>query len=163
MMETGEGVSDGDRSRPGWDEYFLRMARLVATRATCPRRHVGAVLVRDYRVVATGYNGSVPGEPHCRDVGCLMDNGHCIRCIHAELNALLQCAVSTQTSGGATLYCTDFPCMNCAKALVQAGVVRVVYVSDYPDTNSALVFQRAGVELCRAADPGGSFRPVSEG
>lgn len=153
----------GGHGRPGWDDYFLRMARLVATRATCPRRHVGAVLVRDNRVVATGYNGSVPGDTHCEDAGCLMENGHCIRSIHAELNALLQCAMSTQTSEGATLYCTDFPCVHCAKALVQAGIARVVYVSDYPDANSAVVFRRAGVELFRAVDSGSGFRLVTEG
>ncbi len=149
-------------ARPGWDDYFLRMAQLVATRATCPRRHVGAVLVRDRRVIATGYNGSVRGDVHCEDVGCLMEDGHCVRCVHAELNALLQCAASSQSSAGATLYCTDFPCVHCAKALVQAEVVRVVYLAEYPDRHSAEVLRRGGVELARAFEDDGSFRVVPD-
>lgn len=151
-----------ERSRPDWDVYFLRMARLVATRATCPRRRVGAVLVRDRRVIATGYNGSVTGDVHCDDVGCLMENGHCIRAVHAELNALLQCAASNQTSAGATLYCTDFPCIHCAKALVQAGVARVVYVSDYPDKFSGDVLSRAGIEVFRAVEAADGFAMIQE-
>ncbi len=151
-----------DRGRPGWDAYFLRMARLVATRGTCPRRRVGAVLVRDERVIATGYNGSVRGDAHCDDVGCLMENGHCIRAVHAEMNALLQCAASGQTSAGATLFCTDFPCIHCAKALVQAGVVRVVYAADYPDGHSAEVLRRGGVELFRALEASDGFTLIQE-
>ncbi|BDG61775.1 deoxycytidylate deaminase [Caldinitratiruptor microaerophilus] len=136
--------------RPTWDEYFVEMARLAATRATCPRRRVGAVLVRDARVIATGYNGAVRGAPHCDDVGCLLDNGHCKRTVHAELNALLQCALNGVSSRGSTLYTTDFPCVDCAKALVQAGVERVIYLADYPDPNSAGVLRAGGVELYRA-------------
>lgn len=149
-------------SRPGWDDYFLRMALLVATRATCPRRHVGAVLVRDHRVIATGYNGSVPGDVHCEDAGCLMENGHCIRSVHAELNALLQCASGSQNSAGATLYCTDFPCLHCAKALVMAEVARVVYLSAYPDPHSADVLRRGGVEIWSARESEGAFRVARE-
>ena len=142
-------------SRPSWDEYFLSMARLVAGRSTCPRRQVGAVLVRQRRVIATGYNGSVRGDVHCYDAGCLLENGHCVRAVHAELNALLQCAISGQTSVGATLYSTDFPCVHCAKALVQAEVVRVIYVSLYPDRHSLDILQRGGVEVFRVeGDPG---------
>lgn len=146
--------------RPGWDEYFLSMARLVATRATCPRRHVGAVLVRDRRVIATGYNGSVRGDVHCEDAGCLLEDGHCVRAVHAELNALLQCAASSQSSAGATLYCTDFPCVHCAKALVQAEVVRVVFLAEYPDPHSAAILRRGGVELWRALAADGGVRLV---
>lgn len=148
--------------RPSWDDYFLRMALLVATRATCLRRRVGAVLVRDRRVIATGYNGSVRGDVHCDDVGCLMDNGHCIRCIHAEINALLQCASSTQHSVGATLYSTDFPCVHCAKALVQAEVAKVIYLAEYPDQNSAAVLRQNGIPLFRAREDGGRYRLSEE-
>lgn len=137
-------------ARPAWDDYFLRMAELAASRSTCPRRHVGAVLVRDRQVVATGYNGSVRGDVHCEDAGCLLENGHCVRCVHAELNALLQCAASSQTSAGTTMYCTDFPCLNCAKAMVQARVSAVVYRLPYPDERSCDVLRRAGVALYRA-------------
>ncbi len=139
--------------RPSWDDYFLDMARLVATRATCPRRRVGAVLVRDRRVIATGYNGAVRGAPHCDEVGCLLVDGHCRRATHAELNALLYCAAYGVSSAGATLYCTDFPCVDCAKALVQAQVRHVVYLADYPDPNSAAVLEAGGVTL-RKAEPG---------
>ncbi|MFO7171928.1 MAG: dCMP deaminase family protein [Bacillota bacterium] len=142
--------------RPTWDDYFIEMARLAAARATCPRRRVGAVLVRDNRLIATGYNGAVRGAPHCDDVGCLMVDGHCVRTVHAELNALLQCALNGVSSAGSTMYCTDFPCVGCAKAMVQAGVVRVVYLSDYPDPNSAAILAAGHVELYKAvASPEG--------
>ncbi|HEX6972057.1 MAG TPA: cytidine/deoxycytidylate deaminase family protein [Limnochordia bacterium] len=143
-------------ARPSWDAYFMEMAALAATRSTCPRRRVGAVLVRDQRVVATGYNGAVRGAPHCDDVGCLLvqngDRLSCVRAVHAELNALLQCALNGVQSAGSTLYCTDFPCVACAKALVQAGVKRVVYAVDYPDPNSAEVLTAGGIRLERAAE-----------
>lgn len=148
--------------RPSWDDYFLRMALLVATRATCLRRRVGAVMVRDRRVIATGYNGSVRGDVHCEDVGCLMAAGHCIRCVHAELNALLQCASSTQHSVGATLYSTDFPCVHCAKALMQAEVAKVVYLAEYPDENSAAILRQGGVALFRAMEEGGRYHLSEE-
>src|SRR5690606_16007044 len=140
--------------RPDWDEYFLQIARLAATRATCPRRRVGAVLVRDHRVLATGYNGSVHGAPHCDDAGCLIvirdGRESCVRTVHAELNAIIQCAVNGVSSVGSTMYCTDFPCVACAKAMVQAGVVRVVYLADYPDAHP-FEFLRAGrMELANA-------------
>jgi dCMP deaminase len=140
--------------RPSWDEYFIAMANLAATRATCPRRRVGAVLVRDNRVLATGYNGSVRGAPHCDDVGCLLvqhaGRDSCVRTVHAELNAILQCAALGISSYGATLYCTDFPCVSCAKALVQAGVVKIIYLSEYPDANSSEILRDGGIVLYKA-------------
>jgi dCMP deaminase len=140
--------------RPTWDEYFIAMAKLAATRATCPRRRVGAVLVRDQRVLATGYNGSVRRGPHCDDIGCLLvkqgERVSCIRTVHAELNAIIQCAVTGVSSVGATLYCTDFPCVSCAKALVQAGICQVIYLSEYPDPNSSLILKEGGVSLLKA-------------
>mgnify|MGYP001202327963 CR=1 FL=1 len=140
--------------RPSWDEYFLQMAKLVATRATCPRRRVGAILVRDHRVLATGYNGAVSGAPHCDDVGCLIvvrdGRESCERAVHAELNAIIQCARNGVAAVGATMYCTDFPCVVCAKAMVQAGVRRVVYLSEYPDPNSYEVLQAGRVALEQA-------------
>ncbi|MBX6377606.1 MAG: dCMP deaminase family protein [Clostridia bacterium] len=138
------------------------MARLVRTRSTCPRRQVGAVLVRERRVIATGYNGSLPGLEHCEDVGCQMEDGHCVRCVHAELNALLQCAATGQASAGSTLYCTDFPCLHCAKALVQAGVLRVVYERSYPDPRSVAVLAPAGVRVARARFGPDGFELVDE-
>ena len=147
-------MSGQRRERPSWDEYFLQIARLAATRATCPRRRVGAVLVRDHRVLATGYNGSVHGAPHCDEVGCLIvirdGRESCVRTVHAELNAIIQCAVNGVSSVGSTMYCTDFPCVSCAKAMVQAGVVRVVYLADYPDPNSREILAAGGVSLEKA-------------
>lgn len=137
-------------ARPGWDEYFMNIALVVATRATCQRRHVGSVLVRDKRVIATGYNGSVYAEAHCEDVGCLLENGHCVRCVHAEINALLQCAAFGIPAAGSTLYTTDFPCAGCSKALVQVGVKKVVYLAEYPDDRSQEILRMAGVEVYRA-------------
>ena len=139
-------------SRPDWETYFLRMADLVATRSTCPRRQVGAVLVRQERVIATGYNGSLRGQTHCVEAGCLMVDGHCKRTVHAELNALLQCAFYGSASRGTTLFITAFPCLECAKALVQAGVRRVVYRDRYDDRHSRAVLEQAGVP-CVQFDP----------
>ena len=141
-------------SRPGWDAYFLRMAELAASRSTCLRRQVGAVLVKDHRVIATGYNGSLRGQPHCADVGCLMVAGHCKRTVHAELNALLQCAFHGAASRGTVLFTTAFPCLDCAKALVQAGVERVVYRDPYPEPHSLEVLQGAGIGLERLETEG---------
>lgn len=143
--------------RPGWDDYFLKMARLAATRATCPRRRVGAVLVREQRVLATGYNGAIRGAPHCDEVGCLIvtrdGRQSCERTVHAELNAIIQCAINGVSSRHSTMYCTDFPCVSCAKAMVQAGVERVVYLADYPDPNSIEILRAGGVRLEKAEEP----------
>lgn len=144
-------------SRPSWESYFLQMAMLVATRATCPRRKVGAVLVREERILATGYNGAVRGAPHCGDVGCILvpsgDREHCVRAVHAEMNALLQCAYNGVSSRGSRLYCTDFPCVSCAKAIIQAGVSEVIYLADYPDENSLTIFEQGGVRVRRGHLP----------
>lgn len=144
-------------TRPSWDEYFLQLSQLVATRATCPRRQVGAVLVREHQILATGYNGAIRGAPHCTEVGCLLvQNGEresCVRAVHAELNALLQCALNGVSSKESTLYVTDYPCVHCAKALVQAGVVRVVYMEDYPDPHSEDIFLAAGIQVEKVTAP----------
>jgi len=114
-------------NRSTWDEYFLRIAAEVASRATCDRAHVGAVMVRDKMMVATGFNGSIRGMPHCDDVGHDLVNDRCQRTIHAEINALAQAARMNGGLDGATAYLTHFPCNNCFKAMANAGVVRVVY------------------------------------
>jgi dCMP deaminase len=149
--------------RPDWLEYFITMARLAARRSSCPRRRVGAVLVRDNRVIATGYNGAVRGAPHCTEAGCLIVDGHCVRAVHAELNAILQCAVTGTSSVGCTLFTTSFPCVGCAKAIVQAGVSRVIYLRPYPDPNSEHVLRAGGVCLARAEPlPSGGYRLRTE-
>ena len=109
----------------------MDVAKSVAQRATCPRKSVGAVLVRDKKILATGYNGSVRGTPHCTDVGCQMVSNHCVRTVHAEANAILQAACCLD---GATAYCTMRPCYNCFKLLANAGVTRIVYAEEYGES-----------------------------
>ena len=133
--------------RPEWDQYFLKLAMLASERATCPRMHCGCVLVKDKNVVATGYNGSIPGDDHCEDVGCLVVDNHCIRTNHAEMNALMQAARRGHSVDGASAYVTNMPCTTCAKALIAAGIKRVVIFSDYHDTQATRFFAKAGVSI----------------
>lgn len=118
--------------RPSWDEYFLGIAKEVASRSTCPRASVGAVIVRDNRILSTGYNGAAPGEPHCSEVGCLMENEHCQRAIHAETNAVAQAAKFGIAVQGATLYYWDSlgrpveSCVKCSQVMKAAGIIRTV-------------------------------------
>lgn len=117
--------------RQTWDEYFMELAYAAAKRATCPRRYVGCILVdKDNNVVATGYNGAPPGEPHCRDVGCLMVDNHCKRTIHAEANAISRSSWWKRRGGRA--YCTTIPCLDCAKLLTKSGIAEVIYYEGYP-------------------------------
>lgn len=118
--------------RVSWDEYFLGIARAVAERSTCDRKHVGCVLVRDNNVLACGYNGSVTGEPHCDDVGHLMENGHCTRTVHAEANAVAQAAKNGVSVRGATAYVTCTSCRACEMLLRNAGVGLILAGEDYP-------------------------------
>ena len=128
--------------RRSWDQYFIAIAREAATRATCDRRHVGAVIVYDRQILATGYNGSVKGTEHCDDVGHLIVDGHCVRTIHAELNAILQAALRGTAIDGSTLYCTTFPCMRCFQAMINAGITEVCYADEYQDLDDALGYIR---------------------
>ncbi|MCD4705013.1 dCMP deaminase [bacterium] len=146
-------MSKEKSSRPSWDEYFLKLAMLVSERATCPRMHCGCVLVRDKQILATGYNGSIPGDVHCEDVGCYVVDNHCIRTIHGEMNALLQCSRHAVSTDGATAYVTNMPCTNCAKALIVAGIKRIVVFSDYHATEAEEFLEIAKVELCRLKVP----------
>jgi dCMP deaminase len=125
----------------------MEIARTVATRATCPRARVGAVLTRDRRILTTGYNGAPRGVQHCTDVGCLMVDGHCQRAVHAEANAIVQGALHGVSLEGATAYCTHQPCAGCSKLLISAGVVRIVYADAYPDAIAAELLAEAGVVL----------------
>lgn len=139
--------------RPAWDEYFLKLAMLVSERATCPRMHCGCVLVKDKRILSTGYNGSIPGDAHCEDDGCIIEDNHCIRTIHAEMNALLQCSIHGVSTKGATAYVTNMPCTNCAKALIAAGIVEIVIFSDYHETRAEEFLSKAKVKLRRLPMP----------
>lgn len=123
--------------RPEWPEVFLTVAEVMADRSTCPRHHVGCVLAtQDNQLLTTGYNGAVRGGSHCYDVGCLMDADHCVRSVHAELNALLQAAREGIPVHNAVAYCTARPCYRCAAALAQAGVGRVYFIDTYIDSDS---------------------------
>ena len=140
-------------NRPTWDEYFLKVAMLVSERATCPRMHCGCVLVKDKQILSTGYNGSIPGDAHCEDDGCMIEDSHCIRTIHAEMNAILQCASHGVNTHGAAAYVTTMPCTNCAKSLIAAGIKEVVIFSDYKNSNAEEFFKIGGVELRRLPQP----------
>lgn len=118
--------------RKSWNEYFMDLAVTVASRSTCDRAFVGCILVnKDNRIVSTGYNGSVAGNPHCDDVGHTMRNDHCIATIHAEMNAILYCAKEGISLKGTICYVTHFPCLNCTKALIQAGISKIYYKEGY--------------------------------
>ncbi len=140
--------------RPSWDEYFMKLAMLASERATCPRMHCGCVLVKGKFVLATGYNGSLPGLPHCTEVGCLIVDGHCVRTNHAEMNALCQAIRHGVSTDGADAYVTNMPCTNCAKALIAAGIKEVVIFSDYHDTLAMEFFRLAKVKVRRIPMPG---------
>ncbi len=141
------------KKRPSWDEYFLKLAMLASERSTCPRMHVGCVLVKDKYVLATGYNGSLPGQPHCDDVGCLIVDNHCVRTNHAEMNALIQATLHGVTLKGATAYVTNMPCTTCAKALIAAGIVRVVVFSEYHDSLGVQFLKDSGVIIDKLPMP----------
>jgi len=126
---------------------------MVSTRATCDRASVGAVIVMDNQIVATGYNGSPSGMSHCDDVGHIIDGGHCVATIHAEINALLQCAKYGRYVNRATMYVTHFPCHNCAKAIVTSGIKRLIYANDYaPDEMAKLVLSSIECRKLREMD-----------
>lgn len=153
-------------SRPDWDDYFMQICHVVATRSTCLRRQVGALLVRNRRILATGYNGPPKGLAHCDECGgCYRDqqgipSGQRIelcRALHAEQNAILQAAVhGVALEGQVTCYSTIRPCVTCAKMLINANVVRIVFEGSYPDDLALQMLQEAGVELCQwGSAPGG--------
>ena len=135
-------------TRPTIDEYFVGIAQFVAKRSTCPRAAVGCVLVREKRLLTTGYNGACAGLDSCLDVGCMVVDGHCLRSVHAEANAIIQAALHGVTTAGATAYVTHTPCVHCAKMLINAGVVRVVFINEYKSAGG-MFFNDAGVSLER--------------
>lgn len=125
----------------------MNIAATVATRSTCDRAAVGAVLVRDKRILTTGFNGSPAGLPHCDDAGHLMVDGHCVRTTHAEANAIIQAALHGISTRGAICYVTHFPCLGCTKMLINAGIQAIIYADAYRvDTNARAFFEAAGVE-----------------
>jgi Deoxycytidylate deaminase len=141
--------------RPSWDEYFMKMAFLVAERSTCLRRKVGAVIVKDKRILTTGYNGAPRGLKHCSEVGCLRERlnipsgqrHELCRGVHAEQNAIIQAAIFGISIEGGTLYTTNCPCVLCTKMILNAGIDRIVYVEDYFDDLSKELLRESKIEL----------------
>ena len=146
-------------SRPSWPEYFMTIAEMVAKRSTCLRRHVGAILVKEKRILATGYNGAPAGLKHCEEVGCIRQNAsipsgerhELCRGLHAEQNAIIQAAYHGISIAGSTLYCTNKPCVICSKMLINAGIVKIIYEKGYDDPLADQMITEAGIEIVRFA------------
>ncbi|HJJ00345.1 MAG: cytidine deaminase [Coriobacteriia bacterium] len=147
-------------TRPSWDEYFMDITKRVATRSTCLRRAVGAILVHDKRIIASGYNGGPTGLAHCLDIGCLREKlgipsgqqHELCRGIHAEQNAIIQAARYGVSIEGATLYCTTQPCTQCTKMLINAGITEIVYAEGYPDDLARELLDESGIVVRRFED-----------
>jgi dCMP deaminase len=149
------GKADIRYVRPSWDEYFIELADLVASRSTCMRRHVGAVLVSKERIIATGYNGAPRGLKHCLDTGCLREEMgipsgqryELCRGVHAEQNAIINAAYYGVSTQGTVLYCTNQPCIICARILINAGITKVVHRGNFDDNLAVQFMQEAGIDL----------------
>ena len=138
----------GGIMRPDWDSYFMKIAAAVSERSTCDRALVGCVLVLDKRILTSGFNGSPAGQDHCDEIGHLMVDGHCVRTIHAETNAIIQAALHGVSTRDATCYVTHLPCINCTKALINAGITRIVYGEVYrTDENAVSFLEAAAIEM----------------
>lgn len=145
------------KQRPEWDEYFLQLAQLVATRSTCLRRHVGAVLVKQERIISTGYNGAPRGMKHCLELGCLREQMgipsgeryELCRGVHAEQNAIINAAYYGVATAGSVMYCTDQPCIICTRMIINAGIVRVVHQGTFHDDLALQFMDEAGIEVVR--------------
>lgn len=141
-------------SRPSWSEYFMAITRMVAKRSTCLRRQVGAVLVKDKRMLATGYNGAPASLRHCEEAGCLRQDGfvpsgerhELCRGLHAEQNAIIQAAYHGISISGSTLYCTNKPCVICSKMIINAGIKKIIYEEGYNDALADQMLTEAGID-----------------
>ncbi len=146
-----------------WQDYFMRITYMVAERSTCFRRKVGAVGVKDNRILATGYNGAPSGLAHCLDVGCLRqelgipsgERHEICRAIHAEQNLIVQCAMHGISLSGADIYCTTFPCGICSKLLINCDIKHIYYVDNYPDPMGLEMLNEAGIKLTQVEQPNG--------
>lgn len=144
-------------TRPSWDEYFMDIVDLVSKRSTCLRRQVGSLIVKDKRILTTGYNGAPQGTKHCLELGCLRDQlgipsgqrHELCRATHAEQNAIVQAAYSGTSVKGGTMYVTHQPCVLCAKLAINAGIVKIIFRGDYPDELAMELLQEAGVRVVR--------------
>ena len=142
-------------NRPTLDQYFLKMTNLIASRSTCLRRKIGALLVRDKRILSTGYNGAARTMPHCLDIGCLRDElgiksgtelENC-RAVHAEMNTIIQCAIHGVSTEGSTLYVNAYPCKICSRLIINAGIKRVVTIGEYSDKEGLRMLEDAKIQV----------------
>lgn len=133
--------------RVSWHDYFMGIARVVASRSTCDRKHVGAVIVRSRRILSTGYNGSIRGLPHCDEVGHMMEGEHCVATIHAEANSILQAAMNGVRIDGAEIYTTASPCWSCFKMIANSGIRTIYYGEFYRDDRIFRAAELAGIQL----------------
>jgi len=158
---SAAGLRVKKKKRPDWDSYFLDIVELVSRRSTCCRRSVGAGLVRDSRILATGYNGAPSKLQHCLDIGCLREQlkvpsgerHELCRGLHAEQNAIIQAALHGVSTKGSTLYCTNHPCVICAKMIINAGISRVVIRDGYHDQLAAEMLKEAGISVEQLSQP----------
>lgn len=151
-------------NRIPWDQYFMAQSLLLSTRSTCTRLAVGATVVRDRRVISGGYNGSVSGDVHCTEVGCNVVDGHCIRTVHAEVNALLQCAKFGATTEGADIYVSHFPCLQCTKTIIQAGISNLYFLHNYYTNDYAKeLLTHAGISMIQVDMPDDFFQQIQTG
>lgn len=140
--------------RAEWDEYFMNIAKEVSTRATCIRKSVGAVIVRDRMILSTGYNGSIAGGLHCTEVGCMMEDGHCVRTIHSEANAIIQAAKNGVRIDGAGIYVTASPCWPCFKLIVNSGLKQITFGEMYRDERITKFAHDAQIKLVNMSNKG---------
>lgn len=147
-----------------WDQYFMAQSSLLSTRSTCTRLAVGATVVRDRRVISGGYNGSVSGDVHCYEEGCYVVDGHCVRTVHAEVNAIIQCSKFGVATDGADIYVTHFPCLPCTKTIIQAGISNVYYLNDYNTSEYAKeLLTHSNVNMIQVDMPEDFFARIQEG
>ena len=140
-------MGEPKKQRKDWHEYFMDIAQMVATRSTCDRKHIGAVIVRDKTILSTGYNGSIRGRPHCSEIGCDMENEHCVATIHAEANAIIQAAKNGVMIKDAEIYTTASPCWNCFKLIANSGINKIYYGEFYRDERIMRVAEEIKLEL----------------
>ena len=140
------------KNRVSWKDYFMNIAREVATRSTCDRKHVGAVIVREKTILSTGYNGSIKGLPHCDEVGCEMVDGHCVRTTHAEANAIVQAAKNGIQINQSEIYVTASPCYDCFKLIANAGIKIIYYDEFYRDKRIIEKSKEIGIQLASLED-----------
>lgn len=148
-FEYVKSPSPVTHKRADWDEYFMNIAKVIASRSTCDRKFIGAVIVRDKTILSTGYNGSIRKLEHCSEVGHMMEGGHCVATIHAESNAIIQAAKNGVRIDGSTIYTTASPCWHCFKLIANSGIRRICFGEFYRDERIFEIAKRLEIELVK--------------